>query len=67
MSEGKIAYIKPVSIDTLSSKTTNEPLSAFLALNQVHDVLVGYIELHNSDRKCSSFTVLISIGRLSPE
>ena len=47
MSEGKIAYIKPVSIDTLSSKTTNEPLGAFLALNQVHDVLVGYIELHN--------------------
>ena len=67
MSEGEIAYIKPVSIDTLSSKTINEPLGAFLALNPVHDGLVGYIELHNSDRKWSSFTVLVSIGRLSPE
>ena len=48
MSEGEIAYIKPVSIDTLSSKTINEPLGAFLALNPVHDGLVGYIELHRA-------------------
>ena len=33
MSEGEIAYIKPVSIDTLSSITINEPLGPFLALN----------------------------------
>ena len=57
MSDGETANKKAVGIETLSSSATD---GAFLALNPAH-----YGQLLYSDRKCSSFTLLISIGHLS--